>query len=289
MAAAYNAFMQHALLNRSQDSIREQYLNDGYCTSQRLLPASLITQACSRMDAVISGEYATGVAPLRSPVSGPSALHKIDQVHLTDPLLRAVCTHPAIGALAAEITGAQRIQLWAVQMLFKPAQGDESGGIGFHQDRWYWPYWSEDSEVFTAWVALSDIANESGPMCVVPRSHTWGALSQNPIGAFTGGPVLHAAELPGIPMGAEVAEVPLLLAAGAVSFHHRLMLHGSGVNSSPHPRRALALHLRTERSRPVAGASDYYVSHLEDPAYCPVIFDRTEGPNHGDCATHGAL
>jgi len=267
--------MHHTVLNRAQASIREQYLHDGYCTSPGLLPATLIEQASARMDAVIRGEYPTGIAPMRSPVSGPRALHKIDQVHLSDPLLRDVCTHPAIGAMAAEITGAERIQLWAVQMLFKPAQGDDSGGIGFHQDCWYWPYWSEDSEVFTAWIALSDITSESGPMCVVPRSHTWGALSQGPIGAFTGGPILRAAELPCLPAGAKVAEVPVLLPAGGVSFHHRLMLHGSGVNSSPRPRRAVALHLRTERSRPVQGASDYYVSHLDDPDHCPVIYERT--------------
>jgi len=268
--------MSQAILQTSRTSTRDDFLRDGYCVSPPLLPADLITQACARMDAVIKGDYATGIAPFRSPVSGPTALLKIDQVHLSDPVLRTVCTHPAIGRMAADIAGAQRIQLWAVQMLFKPAQSGESGGIGFHQDRWYWHCWSEDSEVFTAWVALSDIAMESGPMCVVPRSHTWGALAQSPPAVFSGGPCLGAAQIPGIPADAEVTEVPLLLPAGAVSFHHRLTLHGSGANTSQQPRRALALHLRTERSRPVDGSTDYYTSHLDDPDFCPVIFDRSK-------------
>jgi ectoine hydroxylase-related dioxygenase (phytanoyl-CoA dioxygenase family) len=253
---------------------RADFEHHGYCFAPRLLPRPLVDQACRRMDAVISGEYDTGIAPFHTRFQGDgTALHKVDQVHLSDPVLRAVCTHPAIGAWAALVSGAQRIQLWAVQMLFKAPGGGDPGAIGFHQDRWYWQYWSEDSEVFTAWVALSDITEDSGPMRFVPRSHTWGALQQPAAAAFSGTGILQPGQIPGVPQDAGISEVPALLEAGAVSFHHRLLVHGSGANRSLLPRRALALHLRTERSQPLAGAHDYYVSHLEDPAYCPVIYE----------------
>ena len=48
--------------------------------------------------------------------------------------------------------------------------------------------------------------------------------------------------------------------------------HGGGPNLSSRPRRAFAVHLRTERSRPRAGARDGVTEFIDDPAYCPVIF-----------------
>jgi hypothetical protein len=70
--------------------------------------------------------------------------------------IRELISHPALGALAAEVTGARRVQVWWVQLLYKPPTTGGQGGtsIGWHQDRHYWQVWEEGSELFTAWVAL---------------------------------------------------------------------------------------------------------------------------------------
>ena len=44
-------------------------------------------------------------------------------------------------------------------------------------------------------------------------------------------------------------EVPAIPPPGGVSLHHKFTFHGSDANVSNEPRRSLAVHLRTERSR----------------------------------------
>ena len=70
------------------------------------------------------------------------------------------------------------VQVWWTQLLYKPPQAaaPTNTTIGWHQDRSYWGAWEEGSELFTAWVALSDVTAESGPMKFVRGSHRWGFL-----------------------------------------------------------------------------------------------------------------
>lgn len=251
----------------------EQFRRDGFCITPPIISADLIQRVIARMDAVIAGEYETGVPPhwrTWNPGDDENKLRKIDQSHLSDRTILELISHPAIGQWAAAITGAKFIQAWATQLLLKPPGGSESGNVGWHQDRQYWQrWWEEESEVFTAWVAISDVTADSGPMRFVRGSHRWGFLGK---GDFFG--TDHEAqrkEMP-IPEGETWEEVPAILPPGAVSFHHRLTLHGSGPNRSSAPRRSFAIHLRTERSWPVPGSTEYYVSHLDDPLFAPVIY-----------------
>lgn len=106
-------------------------------------------------------------------------------------------------------------------------------------------------------------------MTFVRGSNRWGYLDA---GDFFGKD--HAAQRQQItvPAGQTWSEVPALLDAGGVSFHHCLTYHGSGPNTSQTPRASIAVHLRTEQAQPVAWDDSYYVSHLQDPTFCPVLF-----------------
>src|SRR5207248_3541703 len=131
-------------------------------------------------------------------------------------------SHPTLGALAAEITGARWVQVWWVQLLYKPPTDPEGMGstnVGWHQDRHYWQVWEEGSELFTAWVALSDVTAASGPMRFVRGSHRWDLLEGSD---FYGQD--HNAQRERIPVPPVAAweEVPALLPPGGVSFHHNL-------------------------------------------------------------------
>ncbi len=48
---------------------------------------------------------------------------------------------------------------------------------------------------------------------------------------------------PELPGGVKLREVEVVIPAGAVAFHHGLMLHGSDINRSGRPRRALVSHV----------------------------------------------
>lgn len=259
-------------INSTSSSNREKqsFEDNGFCLVPQVVPPELIARTLPRMEAVMMGEYATGVAPMPSwnPGDDPTKIRKIDQAHLSDHTLFELVSHPAIGQWAAAITGAKMVQVWAVQMLYKPSGGSTAGGIGWHQDWQYWNnWWQPDSEVFTAWLALSDVREESGPMRFVTGSHRWGFLDQ---GNFFQGD-LERDQIQ-VPPGQEWNEVPAVLPPGGVSFHHRFTYHGSGPNVSNEPRCSFAIHLRTEKSAPIAGSTEYYVSHLNDPQISPIIY-----------------
>lgn len=252
------------------DRARTQFHRDGYCFTPPIIPAELIERVILHMDAVIAGEYETGTPPHGRgwhPGDDPQRIRKIDQSHLADRTIFELVTYPEIGRWAAALFEAQRVQLWATQLLYKPPGGQVTGNVGWHQDKQYWPYW--EGEVFTAWIAVSDVTGDAGPMRFVRGSHRWGLIE--------GGNFFdhdHQTQRKAIrtPAGETWEETAAILPAGAVSFHQCYTYHASGPNTSSGPRQSFALHLRTENARPVDGSDAYYVSHLDDPSVCPVIY-----------------
>jgi ectoine hydroxylase-related dioxygenase (phytanoyl-CoA dioxygenase family) len=260
---------------------RLQYETDGFLiVSRPVIPAELVARATEGMDAIRRGEYDTGRAVAGSmwkPGDDPAALCKIEQPQFGSKAVMALISHPALGALAAEITGAQMVQAWWVQLLYKPSsEGNPESrtSIGFHQDRSYWGQWEEGSELFTAWVALSDVGADCGPMRFVRGSHRWGL---SPKSDFFEQNVEGQRSLIGVPEGETWEEAAALLPPGGVSFHHHLTLHGSGPNHSGTPRRSFAIHLRTEKSQPVGGKREGLTTYIDDPASGPILYGAGAG------------
>lgn len=239
-----------------------------YLYQQPLIPADVVQGAVDGMDALRRGEYATGQAPQPSywnPGDPPDKLVKIEMSQTCDPRIMALVSYPALGKLAAEITGAKMIQVWWTQLLMKPASNKEAT-IGWHQDKQYWDAFEDGSELFTAWIACSDVTPASGPMHFVRGSHKWGLRA--------GGDFLHGKrEEIAVPEGETWEEVEGWLPPGGVSFHHNLTLHGSGPNRENFPRRSYALHLRTENSavKPTHKGKGL-VGFLDNLEWCPVIY-----------------
>ena len=257
---------------------RTQFEVDGfYLYQQPLVPADLIHRATEGMDALRSGNYETGVPPRggSQPRDDPQKLCKIEMPQIANRAILELVSHPAIGELAAAISGARMVQVWWVQLLGKPPadpQGQVPTNIGWHQDRQYWGRWAEGSELFTAWVALSDVTAESGPMRFVRGSNGWGFMDQSDFYAQD-----HEEQRGAIavPDGQTWEEVPALLPPGGASFHHNLTYHGSGPNLSTQMRRSFAIHLRTENSAPADGVGNEGLTEaLDEPAHCPVVYRK---------------
>ncbi len=258
------------------EGARSEYADWGYTTSDPLVPADLLERAVEHMDAVIAGEYETGVPPhscFHDP-NNPDQLVKIDNAFLSDKTILELTTYPAIGEFAAEILDAEMVQIWAMQLLKKPAGGNPIANVGWHQDNNYWhTYWEPDSDVCTLWLAITDVTADMGPMSMMRGSHKWGFLKD--VGNFFD-PNLddHIKQIEELGVG-PIEEVPMLLPAGAASLHNRYTFHASGPNTSEAPRRSIALHLCTEKSRVLQGSEDaMYVCDLDKPEHCPTIYDR---------------
>jgi hypothetical protein len=259
---------------------RPRYEEDGFFLhAEPLLPADLIRRASEGMDALRRGEYETGILPQPSywnPGDPPGKLVKIEQPQFANRAIMELVSHPALGEAAARLTGASMVQVWWVQLLGKPPlTGEAATNIGWHQDRHYWRVWEEGSELLTAWVAVSDVAEECGPMRFVRGSHRWGLLEGSD---FYGQDLAGQKERLLVPEQAAWEEVAAVLPPGGVSFHHCLTLHGSGPNRSTALRRSFAIHMRTENSAPVNGVRAGLAAFIDDPARCPIIYGNATGP-----------
>ena len=233
---------------------RERYQDDGfYICPEPLLPADVVEPAIAGMDALRAGKYDTGIPPRPSswtPGDDPDSLCKIEMPQIASQAIMELVSHPGLGAKAAEITGAEVVQVWWVQLLYKPpivAGQQVRTHVGWHQDYNYWSIWEDDSELFTAWVALSDVAPDCGPMNFVVGSHKWGLSTKSDFFSQDYDALRDAIR---VEQNQEWQEAPAILPPGSASFHQKLTFHGSAPNLSSQPRRSFAVHMRTEKSRP---------------------------------------
>ena len=260
-----------------------QYANDGfYIQAQPIIPRSIVDAAVTGMEEVRAGRYDTGTPPQPSywkPGDDPNKLGKIEMPQIANRAIMTLLQYPALGELAAEVTGAKAVQIWWVQLLYKPPalpDAPVTTNVGWHQDRHYWKSWDDESELFTAWVALSDVTADAGPMAFVQGSHAWGALGQSD---FYGQDLDALRQQIQQSTGKPWTEVTAILPPGGVSLHHNLTFHGSGPNRSGAPRRSFAIHMRTEKSRPREGLRQGLTQFIDNLDYCPVIY--------GDVASFG--
>ena len=257
---------------------RAQYIADGfYIHDSAVLPLEVVDGAVEGMDAVRRGEYDTGVPPRPSawsPGDDPALLCKIEKPQIANRAIMGLIKQPALGELVAAVTGAKWVQVWWVQLLYKPPVADaaQSGvNVGWHQDRNYWTAWEEGSELFTAWVALGEVGEDAGPMSFVRGSHHWGLLQ----GSDFFGQDLEAQKRDmALPEGSAWEEVGATMPKGGVSIHHCLTLHGSGPNYSAGPRRSFALHMRTDKSQPIDGKRAGLTAYIDDLNYCPIVWGK---------------
>jgi ectoine hydroxylase-related dioxygenase (phytanoyl-CoA dioxygenase family) len=262
------------------ENVKQAYDQQGYyIVDHPALPADQVQAAVKGMDKVREGNYDTGKAPAESPWNpgdDVSKLCKIEMPQICDLSIRKLISSPILGEWAAKATGAKMVQVWWVQLLYKPSapKGTKTPtNVGWHQDMQYWIEWQPGSELFTPWVALSDVTEDAGPMIFVPGSHKWGMTEG---GDFFDQDIAGQKGAIKVPQGETWTEVLDTLPAGGFSFHHCHTIHGSGANYSGKPRRSFAIHLRTEKSMLAPGANRVLTRFLDDETLNPVIYGKRQ-------------
>lgn len=265
--------MQETLPPIDAAGLHSGYKEDGFqIINQPILPPDLIDRAIHAQDAVIAGEYATGRAPRKLYPEAPAgSVVKIDDPQISDPVIHETISHPAIGAFAAAITGAEEfVQVWGVTLLVKPGGDSKTANVGWHQDNQYWSKrWT--GELFTVWLALTEVNETSGPMVFVRGSQRWGLADE---GQFFADDMSAVKARFRSRFDQPWEEVLDLLPAGGMSLHHKELVHGSHLNREATPRRSFAIHMRNERSSilPDAPRREEVLSTLEDETLAPVVW-----------------
>ncbi len=152
-----------------------------------------------------------------------------------DERFQKIVANPVIAGMARQLLGCEDVVLMEDgAVVKKPLVG---GRLAWHQDYAYWPLATPGA--VTCWIALDDVSAENGGMQVAVGSHKLG--ERLPVEFGDGSSFMHA-ERPGLEEIVAPAEAGLDVAgyelkAGECGFHHALIWHASGPNTSPNPRR----------------------------------------------------
>lgn len=175
----------------------------------------------------------------------------------------ALVRHPAILDAVEDVLGPD-ILCWNSNFFIK--EKGTADFVSWHQDATYWGL--SDDAVVTAWLALSDVPPESGPMKFWPGSHRMAQLPHQD--TFDENNLLSRGQALKVNVPEdEAANMPL--AAGEISLHHVKMVHGSAPNRSGDRRigfaiRYIAPHVAQAKGRDsallVRGRDRY--RHFED-------------------------
>jgi ectoine hydroxylase-related dioxygenase (phytanoyl-CoA dioxygenase family) len=108
--------------------------------------------------------------------------------------------------------------------------------VAWHQDVTYWGL--EPPLAITAWYAVDDSDVENGCMRVIPGTH--GGIREHGTSSRAGNLLSINQEVPVTPEE-ERSAVDLVLAAGEISLHHGMLIHGSNPNRSTRRRCGLTI------------------------------------------------
>ncbi|GBC94365.1 hypothetical protein HRbin16_00146 [bacterium HR16] len=151
------------------------------------------------------------------------------------PGFHDILWHPAFTVPAAQLLGGA-VRFWHDQLFCKPPK--QGGVVAWHQDYSYWTRTQPQAHL-TCWIGLDDATQENGALMYIPGSHRWNLL---PITGLAGDMEAIMSVLTD-EQRAQFHPVTVELKKGECSFHHALVVHGSGVNRSERPRRATVINV----------------------------------------------
>ena len=232
-----------------------------------------IKKAQENLWEVIQGNYETGIEPENrfwNVGDDPTNIIKIDKPHLCNSVLFNLITNKSFGSYLAKVTNSKTIQIWHTQAVWKPAGGGKKGNAGWHRDAQYWPFWSSKG-LYTAWIALSDVKINSGPVQFILQSNSWKVMDK--LDFFDKRIIDQEKIIKKYHRNIKI--IYSTLNKGQFSVHDAMTYHSSGPNKSTKPRIGLVVHFRTENSKRKKTSKEYlrYLKQLKDYSRCPIIYN----------------
>ena len=223
-----------------------RFQEDGYIVVPGLLSTDELDRLRERADWIASGkaphieQERLQVEPVvtagqRSAPTYAESLRKMAHVAFSDELMFAHATNVKILDAIEALLGPD-FKLVQDQLFMKPARVGsrqkyhQDAPLGFHID---------PPALVTCWCAIDRATTENGCLWMLPGSHRHGYIDQQ---AWAEHERRAAA-------GSMPEQRPVELHPGDCSFHHGLILHASGENTSGARRRGYATHYASARCR----------------------------------------
>lgn len=256
------------------ETMYAQYQAQGYVLIPGALSPAEVTELQATTDRIAA--QAAGLTEENSLFDFEAAhtpevpmVQRLKKPHRVDPLYFALAKHPAIFTLVQRICG-ENMRLSHSKINMKAAR--EGSPLEWHQDWAFAPHTNMSTCV--ASVMIDDVSLENGAMQVLPGSHQGPLFDHHDPELGFVGAVDIAAQKVDISGAAS-----LVGAAGTVSIHHPMTMHGSGANRSGRQRRILFLEYAASDAFPLfydVDWDEYNARLLTGPATSEV---RTE-PNY---------
>ena len=231
----------------------EQYRESGYLVVPDVLDAALLARVRASLDGLVADAGAVtehtdvyDLEPGHTP--GNPKVRRIKMPHTHTPLFWDLANHPPLVSILEKLLGPSGVRLHGSKINLKePHYGSP---VEWHQDWAFYPHTNDD--LLAVGVMLDDAFLENGPLMVVPGSHKGPVWDHHaPEGYFCGAmdPTRKEVDF--------ASAVPLTGRAGAMSFHHVRLVHGSAQNTSDKPRRLLLYEYSAGDAAPLMGVKDF--------------------------------
>lgn len=187
------------------------------------------------------------------------------------PGFHDILWHPAFTVPASQLLGGA-VRFWHEQLFCKPPR--QGGVVAWHQDYSYWTRTQPQAHL-TCWIGLDDATEENGALMYIPGSHRWNLL---PITGLAGDMDAIMSVLTE-DQKAQFKPVTVELKKGECSFHHSMVVHGSGVNRSDCPRRATVINvfrdgvMSASDQPPLEGVPPIPTGEKMQGQFFPLLFD----------------
>ena len=230
----------------------EQYHETGYLVVENVFRPELFSEIRQVVAEIADGaakvDTHTDVYDLEpGHTRATPRLRRIKTPHKHHEIFMRAARAPEMAAICTQLLGPSGVRLYGSKINLKsPRYGSP---VEWHQDWAFYPHTNDD--VLAAGVMLDAATEENGAMRVIPGSHKGPTHDHHAHGAFCG-----AMDLPACGLRYEDS-VPLCGPAGAVSFHHVRLVHGSAQNHSDRSRGFLLYEFTAADAYPLMGIKDY--------------------------------
>lgn len=211
----------------------EHYHEQGYILVENVLDGEQLSAARRTIDGILAGakgkpthDDVFDFEPTHTP--DDPRVRRIKKPHTIDKLFWDLVKSPRMVAILTKLLG-PNVRLHGSKLNIKaPRYGSP---VEWHQDWAFYPHTNDD--ILAVGVMLDDVLAENGPMLVLPGSHKGPTYNHHAEGRFCG-----AIDPAFNPLDFKSA-VAATGKAGACSFHHVRLVHGSAQNTSDKPRQLL--------------------------------------------------